>query len=430
MVRKLIIGFFIMVSLSGLTSAKTEERATLNTDCVISGGGPAGLMLGYLLAREGVDVTILEKHKDFLRDFRGDTVHPSTLEVFKELGLLDELLNCPHQKTEAVSIEFEGKEYQVADFSSLSTHCKYIAMMPQWDFLDFIAEQGAKFPNFHLLRSTKSEDLIEDQDGKVMGIRAENSSGPLEVYAQVSVAADGRWSKLRQKSGLELIDLGAPIDVFWMRLPKSPSMREAQSGAVVNAHGFLVKINREDYWQCAMLHPKGDADLIRAQGIEKFREKIVLIDPEQQYSVSHLQSWNDVKLLDVQVNHLKKWWRPGFISIGDAAHAMSPVGGVGINLAIQDAIAAARILAKPLKSKSLSNDHLAKIQKRREWPAKLTQKAQVNIHNRFLYPLLTKKSAMKPPLFLRLLANLPFLRWLPAYGVGVGAQPEHWAPSH
>ena len=303
MLIKIAIGLIIMASLSRTSIAK-EERI-LNTDCVISGGGPAGLMLAYLLAREEIDVTVLEKHSDFLRDFRGDTVHPSTLEVFKELGLLDDLLSCPHQKTEGVSIEFEGKRFDVADFSRLSTECKYIAMMPQWDFLNFIAKQAAKLPNFHLLRSTSSEDLIEN-GGKVIGVRARDHSGPINVFAKLTVAADGRWSVLRNKSGLPLKDLGAPIDVFWMRLPKDPANHADQSGAVISSEGFLVKINRKDYWQCAMLFPKGEADAIRKKGFENFRNKICSIDPEQETVIDELKSWDDVKLLDVQVNHLEK----------------------------------------------------------------------------------------------------------------------------
>lgn len=377
---------FFLVGINMCVNA--AELRVRQTDCVISGGGPAGLMLAYLLSRQGIDVTVLEKHKDFLRDFRGDTVHPSTLELFKELGLLDEFLKCPHQKTECVAINFEGKHYNVVDFRMLSSTCNFIAMMPQWNFLDFVAEEASKFPNFHLLKSTASKNFIKE-NGKISGIIASDATGELEIHAKLVVAADGRKSLLREVSGLELVDLGAPLDVFWMRLPKCPNEQQAQSGAVISSQGFLVKINREQYWQCAMLFPKGEAEKIRSQGLEQFRQQLTLIDPSLEEATETLSSWDDVKLLDVQVNYLKQWWLPGFLSIGDAAHAMSPVGGVGINLAIQDAVAAARVIAKPLKDGTIKDKHLAKVQKRRAWAARVTQKAQVSAHNNFLYPILT-----------------------------------------
>ncbi len=397
---------------------------SLNTQCVVAGGGPAGLMAGYLLARQGVEVVVLEKHADFLRDFRGDTVHPSTLELFHELGLLDELLSRPHQKLSMASVTVSGKQFDVAEFGRLSTQCKYIAMMPQWDFLDCLASAASKYPNFKLLQSTEAEKLLESE-GKIVGVSASDDDGPLTIRANLTIAADGRDSTLRDVSGLAVENIGAPIDVFWMKLPRTPS-NAPESLAKIAAGGFLVQINRGDYWQCALPFKKGADEEIRAQGLEAFRERISGIAPELTEATGELRSWDQVKLLTVQVNRLTTWWREGFLCIGDAAHAMSPVGGVGINLAIQDAVAAARMLGPALLTESVEAEMLAGVQKRRAWPARMTQKAQVMIHKRILVPALNSNSPPRPPAVIKLLNKVSWLRRIPAQAIGIGLRPEHW----
>lgn len=397
---------------------------SIDTQCVVAGGGPAGLVAGYLLARQGVEVIVLEKHADFLRDFRGDTVHPSTLELFHELGLLEQLLSLPHQKTRQVSVTISGQHFMIADFGRLSTTCKYIAMMPQWDFLDCLADAAHKLPGFQLMQSTKAEDLIE-RDGKIVGVRASDKDGAFTINADLTIAADGRDSTLRAASGLTVEDLGAPIDVFWMRLPRTPSP-ELESLGRVGPGGFLVQINRGDYWQCALPFSKGAADIIRAEGLEAFRQRITAIAPELAEATQALTSWDQVKLLSVQMNRLTTWWRDGLLCIGDAAHAMSPVGGVGINLAIQDAVAAARLLGPSLLQGPPNPQDLAQVQKRRAWPASMTQKAQAMAHKFVLVPALSTKTPPKPPFAIRLFNWVPMLRGLPARAVGLGLRPEHW----
>ena len=401
----------------------------LETQCVISGGGPAGLMTGYLLARQGIDVIVLEKHADFLRDFRGDTIHPSTLEIFHELGLLDELLARPHQKIRQASVTISGNNYKIADFGQLPTLCKYVAMMPQWDFLDYLVKAACEFPNFKLLRLTKAVNLI-DQDGQIAGVNASDKDGHLVIHADLTIAADGRDSALRDVSGLTLDDIGAPIDVFWMRLPKTPSQASVSLGQV-GSSGFLVQLDRGDYWQCALPFQKGEADIIRAEGIAAFRQRVAGIAPALSTSVASLTSWDQVKLLTVQVNRLRTWWRDGLLCIGDAAHAMSPVGGVGINLAIQDAVATARLVGpslsnRAIRSQHLRSQHLAQVQKRRAWPASMTQNAQVIAHKFVLIPALKAKSSPRAPLFIKLLNGFPLLRGITARALGLGLRPEHW----
>jgi len=396
----------------------------ISTQCVIAGGGPAGLMYGYLLARQGVDVVVLEKHADFLRDFRGDTVHPSTLGLFNDLGLLEAFLQRPHEKTRSVSIKLSGKDYRVADFGRLKTPAKYIAMMPQWDFLDFIADEARKLPNFKLMMSTRATSLI-DENERIAGLQARSGTDVFNIRAALSIAADGRGSILRDKSGLSVLDVGAPIDVFWMRLPRTEVAADESLGRA-NRHGFLVLINRGGYWQAALPFAKGGAEIIREQGITAFRERIVRIAPMLADRVGAVKSWDDAKLLTVQVNRLETWWRDGLLFIGDAAHAMSPLGGVGINLAIQDAAAAARILGPSLLVGAVPGKMLAKVQKRREWPAKMTQKAQVLGHERVLVPILTTDAPLKAPWPLKLLNRFGFLRGFPARAIGIGLRPEHW----
>lgn len=400
---------------------------TLTTDCCIAGGGPAGLMLGHLLARQGVDVVILEKHADFFRDFRGDTVHPSSLQAFHEMGLLEGYLQRPYQKTETLSVVVEGEAFPVADFRYLPVAAPFVAMMPQWDFLDHLADEGRKLPGFQLILSAEAK-MYTQEAGRVTGILADTAGGPLTIQARLTVAADGRDSALRTQSGLPVKDMGAPIDVYWFRLPRSAAL-EAESLGRVSSDGLLVMINRGDYWQCALPFPKGADDMIRAAGLPAFRARIARMTPGIDEGVEALKSWEDVKLLSVQVNCMERWWKEGLLFIGDAAHAMSPVGGVGINLAVQDAIAAARILGGPLREGTLTADHLAAVQKRREWPSRMTQSAQVFAHNRVLIPALTTQAKIRPPAILRLFKALPFLRRLSARAVGLGLRPEHWDSS-
>ena len=398
--------------------------SVLTSQCCIAGGGPAGLMTGYLLARAGVEVIVLEKHEDFLRDFRGDTVHPSTLQLFGELGLLDGLLSRPYQKTERLSVSIDGASYKVAEFTRLPVQNNFIAMMPQWDLLDFVADTARELPNFRLLMATEADELIEE-DGQVVGLRGHAKDAPLEIRSTLTIAADGRGSRLRDQSGLVVEDLSAPIDVFWMRLPRTPD-ESGESLGRVGADGFLVLINRGDYWQCALPFPKGSADTIRAEGLDAFRARIGRLAPSLAPVTDAIKSWDDVKLLTVQVNRLKKWWRTGLLCIGDAAHAMSPVGGIGINLAVQDAAAAARILAPSLRRGEAPDHVLAAVQKRRNWPTRMTQRAQVLAQNRVLVPALTMGVAPKAPFFLKALNAVPPLRGLTARAVGIGLRPEHW----
>tara|TARA_R110000803_G_scaffold101182_2_gene169119 strand:+ start:1792 stop:3003 length:1212 start_codon:yes stop_codon:yes gene_type:complete len=398
--------------------------SVLTSQCCIAGGGPAGLMSGYLLARAGVEVIVLEKHEDFLRDFRGDTVHPSTLQLFGELGLLDGLLARPYQKTERLSVSIDGTSYDVADFTRLPVENNFVAMMPQWDLLDFVADTARELPNFRLLMATEADELIEE-DGRVVGLRGHAKDAPLEIRSTLTIAADGRGSRLRDQSGLEVEDLGAPIDVFWMRLPRTPD-ESAESLGRVGADGFLVLINRGDYWQCALPFPKGSAETIRAEGLDAFRARIGQLAPRLASVTDELKSWDDVKLLTVEVNRLKKWWRTGLLCIGDAAHAMSPVGGIGINLAVQDAAAAARILAPSLRRGEAPDHVLAAVQKRRNWPTRMTQRAQILAQNRVLVPALTMGVAPEAPFFLKVLNAIPPLRGLTARAVGIGLRPEHW----
>ena len=381
------------------------------------------MMLGLLLARAGLDVEVLEKHQDFLRDFRGDTIHPSTLQVMDELGLLSELLARPHQKIEHLAAVVGDRSMPIADFSHLPTRCRFIVLMPQWDFLDFLAAAAKRYPTFRLHMQTEATDLIEEQ-GRVVGVRANTPQGAREVRADLTVAADGRHSKLRDVAGLQVKDLGAPIDVLWMRLSRRKGDPNAALGRI-GAGALLVMLDRGDYWQCAYVIGKGEAENVRRQGIAAFRERMAEIAPVLSDRLTELQSWDEVKLLSVSVNRLMRWARPGLLFIGDAAHAMSPVGGVGINLAIQDAVAASNLLWEPLRRRRLTLRNLEAVQERRMFPTRATQWLQVQIQNNFLKRVLASRSAPRPPLPLRLLGNCPFLQRLPARLIGVGIRPEH-----
>lgn len=396
---------------------------TMSIRCCIAGGGPAGMMLGLLLARAGVDVAVLEKHADFLRDFRGDTIHPSTLEVMHELGILERLLAVPHQKVSRINGQFGDLALTVADFSSLSTHCRFVAFMPQWDFLNFLAGEAARYSTFQLWRQADVTGLVEES-GTVVGLGANTPEGPIEVRANLVVGADGRHSIVRAKAGLSIEEFGAPMDVLWFRLSRQTNDPGDPIGRFDTGRIFIM-LNRGNYWQCGFVIPKGSRDQLQEQGLPAFREVIARLAPFLADRVGELYDWEPIKLLTVQVDRLRQWHRPGLLCIGDAAHAMSPVGGVGINLAIQDAVAAANLLAVPLREDRLKTDDLRQIQQRREWPTRMTQRVQLIIQNRVIRRVLTDTDKFSPPLAIRLLALLPFLRRVPARMIGLGFRPEH-----
>jgi 2-polyprenyl-6-methoxyphenol hydroxylase-like FAD-dependent oxidoreductase len=395
----------------------------MSVRCCIAGGGPAGMMLGLLLARAGVDVVVLEKHADFLRDFRGDTIHPSTLEVMHELGLLEQLLTLPHQKVSRINGQFGDLALTVADFSSLSTHCRFIAFMPQWDFLNFLAEEAARYSTFQLRRQADVTGLIEES-GSVVGLRANTPDGPLEVRADLVVGADGRHSMVRAKAGLSIEEFGAPMDVLWFRLSRRASDPGDPIGRFDSGRIFIM-LNRSDYWQCGFVIPKGSRDQLQGRGLPAFRDAVAQLAPFMADRVGELQDWEPIKLLTVQVDRLRRWYRPGLLCIGDAAHAMSPAGGVGINLAIQDAVATANLLTAPLRAGQLTIQDLQRVQQRREWPTSMTQRVQLMIQNRVIKRVLTDRDRFSPPFAIRLLALLPFLRRIPARMIGLGFRPEH-----
>jgi 2-polyprenyl-6-methoxyphenol hydroxylase-like FAD-dependent oxidoreductase len=395
----------------------------LRARCCIAGGGPAGMMLGLLLARAGVDTVVLEKHADFLRDFRGDTVHPSTLEVMHELGLLEEFLQRPHQKLARIEGQVGGRPIVMADFSHLPVQCKFIAFMPQWEFLDFLAQHGRRLPGFRLVMQAEATGLIEDA-GRIAGVQARTADGPVEIRAALTVAADGRHSLLRERAGLEVQDFGAPMDVLWMRLSRRPDDPPNTLGRI-NAGRVFVTLDRGDYWQCAYVIPKGGYDALRRGGIEGFCENILAVAPFLRERVDELRSWDDVKLLTVQVNRLRRWHRPGLLCIGDAAHAMSPIGGVGINLAIQDAVAAANALAAPLSRGAVGEGDLAAVQRRREFPTRMTQRMQLFLQRRVIGRVLASGDTPGIALPIRLLQWFPMLQRIPARLIGMGFRPEH-----
>jgi 2-polyprenyl-6-methoxyphenol hydroxylase-like FAD-dependent oxidoreductase len=397
------------------------------TSCCIAGGGPAGVMLGFLLARAGVDVAVLERHPDFFRDFRGDTIHPSTLQVMHELGLLEAFLKVPHDEVRQLRGVIGDTEIHLADFSHLPTVCKFVALMPQWDFLNFLAEQGKRYPGFGLYMGTDATDLIvEGAAGaeRVVGVKAEGPDGTVEFRADLVVGADGRNSTLRERAGFAVESLGAPMDVLWMRMSRKPSDPD-QTGGYINYGHMLVALNRCDYWQCAFLIRKGGYDEVRARGLDLLRADIVQLAPYFADRVVELKDWDDIKLLTVAVDRLTRWWKPGLLCIGDAAHAMSPIGGVGVNLAVQDAIATANILAVPLREKRVTTALLDAVQRRRTFPMKVIQKMQTTVQSRLIDPLLGSHEPVKAPWALKLFNAIPFLQRIPARVVGIGVRPEH-----
>lgn len=392
------------------------------------------MVLGYLLARAGIEVVVLEKHADFFRDFRGDTIHPSTLELMYELGLLEDFLLLHHQELREIGAVVDDFSVTIADLSHLPVHCKFVALMPQWDFLNFIAKSARAYPKFHLHMELEVTDLIVDS-GRVAGVVTKEPAGSREYRAHLTVGADGRHSIVRRKAGLEIIDLGAPIDVLWMRISRLPTDPHQTLGRFRTGK-LLVTLDRGDYWQCAYVIPKDGFTSIQQRGLPAFRADIESVAPFLRGRTSELKDWNDVKLLSVAVDRLRHWSRPGLLCIGDSAHAMSPIGGVGINLAIQDAVAAANILAQPLSAQASGaaesscrkqiDDCLQRVQQRREFPTRVTQDFQVFAHKRFIGPALATKAPLKRlPLPLALLKHFPVLRRIPARMVGLGVRPEH-----
>ncbi|MEZ5926764.1 MAG: FAD-dependent oxidoreductase [Hyphomicrobiaceae bacterium] len=399
----------------------------LRVQCCIAGGGPAGLVLGYLLARAGVQVAVLEKHADFLRDFRGDTIHPSTLEVMRELGLVDAFLQLPHEKVSRLQAQFGDQVYTVADFSALPVGCRFIALMPQWDFLSFIAERAKPYPAFKLLMPAKAVGLIEEH-GEIKGVKVETGGRVSSILADLVVAADGRHSDMRNAAGLTPQSFGAPMDVLWFRLSRRADDPATTMGRIDRGRIF-IQLNRGDYWQCAYVIPKGRAEAIKAAGLDPFWDALLAAEPAFASRRSEITSVDDLKLLSVQIDRLPKWHRTGFLAIGDAAHAMSPVGGVGINLAIQDSVATANLLWQPLRSGTLTNADLARVQARRNPPTRLTQRLQITMQKAIIAPALAGEDVIRAPMPVRLLDRIPWLRQFPARLIGLGFRPEHISPA-
>jgi 2-polyprenyl-6-methoxyphenol hydroxylase-like FAD-dependent oxidoreductase len=384
-------------------------------------------MLGYLLARSGVNVTVLEKHTDFFRDFRGDTIHPSTLQLLHELGLLDRFLQLPHAQVSGLSAIIGGQRFQMSDFSHLPTVAKYIALMPQWDFLNFLATEASTFPTFTLRMGWEATDLLRDPKGnpagRVTGVIANTPNGPAQIHADLTVGCDGRQATSRAAAHLNVIEQGVPIDVLWFSLPRRPGDPENALG-YINYGRALILINRNDYFQAGFVIAKGIYPTIQQQGLAAFCASLEQLAPFLAGRTAEIDSWDKIKLLTVQINHLERWWLPGLLCIGDAAHAMSPVGGIGINIALQDAVAAANLLAEPLRTHTLTDHHLQWVQQHRIQAVRRTQRVQVVAHG-VANKALHHQGPMKPPLALRILTSIPGFQHLTGRFIGIGLQPEH-----
>jgi 2-polyprenyl-6-methoxyphenol hydroxylase-like FAD-dependent oxidoreductase len=406
-----------------MASDQSPTRAR-KVRCCIVGGGPAGMMLGYLLGRAGIDVVVLEKHADFFRDFRGDTVHPSTLQVMDELGLIDGFLKLPHQRLQTLDGMFGGTKVRLADLSRLDTKYPFIAFMPQWDFLNFLREAGRRFASLEVMMNTEAVDLIRRGEA-IAGVRAKTPDGMIDIEADLTVACDGRHSMARERAGLAAEEIGAPMDVLWFRASRKPDEMESLF-ARIEPGKLVFTFDRGDYWQCAYVIAKGQYDVVKARGLQAMLDDIVRMAPILKSGISDVKSWDDVKLLTVAINRLARWALPGLLCIGDAAHAMSPVGGVGVNLAVQDAVATANLLAERLARGGPSEDELDAVRRRREFPVKMTQGMQVVVQNHIISGALKGGDRpLKVPLIVRLITALPRLQGIPARFVAIGVRPEH-----
>jgi 2-polyprenyl-6-methoxyphenol hydroxylase-like FAD-dependent oxidoreductase len=396
---------------------------SIKVRCCIVGGGPAGMMLGYLLGRAGVDVVVLEKHADFFRDFRGDTVHPSTLQVMDELGLIDGFLKLPHQRLQKMEGLFAGTAVRLADLSRLNVKYPFIAFMPQWDFLNFLREAGKRFASLKVMMSTEAVDLIRNGN-RIAGVRAKTPDGMIDISADLTIACDGRNSTVRERAGLQVEEIGAPMDVLWFRAGKGPNETE-RIFARVDPGKMMVTFDRGDYWQCAFVIPKGGYETVKARGLPALLDDIVRMAPVLKSGICDVKSWDDMKLLTVAINRLHKWALPGLLCIGDAAHAMSPMGGVGVNLAVQDAVATANLLAARLVQGIPTEAELDTVQARREFPVKMTQRMQVVGQNNIVAMALKQGTQLKAPLPLRIVSAVPWLQGITARFLALGVRPEH-----
>jgi 2-polyprenyl-6-methoxyphenol hydroxylase-like FAD-dependent oxidoreductase len=392
--------------------------------CCIVGGGPAGMMLGYLLGRAGIDVVVLEKHADFFRDFRGDTVHPSTLQVMDELGLSDAFLKLPHQRLQKMDGMFGGTSVRIADLSRLNVKFPFIAFMPQWDFLNFLRENGKRFASLKVMMGAEAVDLIRDGD-RITGVKVKTPDGIIDIEADLTVACDGRHSLVRERAGLAVEEIGAPMDVLWFRAGKRENENESLF-ARVDPGKMMVTFDRGSYWQCAFVIAKGQYDAVKARGLPALLDDIARMAPILKSGLADVKSWDDVKLLTVAINRLPRWTLSGLLCIGDAAHAMSPIGGVGVNLAVQDAVATANLLAAKLRNGCPSVGELDAVQQRRAFPVRMTQRMQVVVQNNIITTALKSGNApLKPPLVMRLITAIPWLQGITARFVAIGVRPEH-----
>jgi 2-polyprenyl-6-methoxyphenol hydroxylase-like FAD-dependent oxidoreductase len=406
------------------TGAERPTRRTVHARCCIVGGGPAGMMLGYLLGRAGIETLVLEKHADFFRDFRGDTVHPSTLQVMDELGLIDGFLKLPHQQLQKMDGKFGDDSIRIADLSRLDVKYPFVAMMPQWDFLNFLRERGKQFASLKVMMNANATDLIWSGN-TVVGVNADTAEGPVEIRADLTIGCDGRHSIVRERAGLEVEEIGAPMDVLWFRAGRRANETESLF-ARVQSGKMLVTFDRGDYWQCAYVIAKGQHDAVKARGLDAFRNDVIGMAPVLASGMSDVKTWDDVKLLTVAINRLKRWMRPGLLCIGDAAHAMSPVGGVGVNLAVQDAVATANLLAEKLATGSPSEQELDAVQRRREFPVRMTQALQVVVQNNLISVALKPGDRpLRAPLFVRIVNAIPWLQGITARFIAIGVRPEH-----